>query len=74
LKERIREVLKQASREKLQRAEEEEYWLAICRITNPARLENFMLRWKLLSENIALQLYYPDNQKSEILSYFRAEA
>lgn len=48
MKERIREVPKQVSRQKLQRAEEVEYWLDMCRITNPARLKNWKLRCKLL--------------------------
>jgi len=75
LKERIREVPKQVSREKLQRAEEVEYWLDICRTTNPAHLGNFKLRYKLLDllSTWLFRVITQITQKSELLTLFGAE-
>lgn len=75
MKERIREVPKQVSREKLQRAEEVEYWLDICRTTNPAHLGNFKLRYKLLDllSTWLFRVITQITQKSELLTLFGAE-
>ena len=75
LKERIREVPNQVSREKLQRAEEVEYWLDIGRTTNPALPENCKLRCKLLDllRTSHFRFIAQITQKSEILGYFGAK-